>query len=170
MCFFQLFRFLGGTVLAAFWLALRRFKLKHPKFLVWDLASGHLPSWIYKSWVPHPHLENVASHEISYWTSLTKETWKLLMHHTCVSLIKPTTHDEKKRNNLGTMIWNDTNEQHFRNLAGYFYTVQRKQQDSSRPHIVNSWIGGTDLQQGFAEILQKQCLYLQDHPRTCFSG
>ena len=55
MWIFQLFRFLGGTVLAAFWLALRRFKSKHPKFLVWDLASGHLPSWIYKSWVPHPH-------------------------------------------------------------------------------------------------------------------
>ena len=81
-----------------------------------------------------------------------------MMQHTCVSLIKPTM--KKKRNNLGTMIWNATNEQHFRNLAWYFYTVQRKQQDSSGPHIEKSWIGGTDLQQRFAEILHIQCLYL----------
>ena len=49
-----------------------------------------------------------------------------MMQHTCVSLIKPTI--KKKRNNLGTMIWNATNEQHFRTLkdTSTLYSVNNR--------------------------------------------
>lgn len=89
MWVFQLFRLLGGAVLAAFGgFEVEEVKIKTSQVLGWGSRIWPLPSWIYKSW-QHPHLENVASHEISCWTSLSEETWKLLVHYTYVFLIKP---------------------------------------------------------------------------------